>query len=114
MKQKLYAIVILVTFFITLVSFGMAAAAGPQLIEASITDVVQGTDKNGSPYTRIIVAEEGKIQGHSFTYGVPVMCFGELAGPGLTYSPGQVLKAVVTQRDYNGSKSYTVVSFIAD
>lgn len=111
--RKSFVIGLVMALFITMISSGMAAA-GQKVITALVSDVAQGTTSKGEAYTRIIVEADGDLQGIKFKYGIPAMCFGPLAGPGLTYSPGDTLKAIVIEKDYNGSPSYTVLALISD
>ena len=109
--KKFSTIIILAMAFLTLISYGMAAA-GDQMIDSKIESVTQLTDKNGNPFVRIIINEDREMNGVKYQKGVPVMFFGDLVTPGSTYKAGETLKAICS---YDASyDSYTVIALIAD
>ena len=109
--KKSMAILILVAFFVTMISFGMASAAD-KILDAKIDSVTQLTDKNGNPFTRVIVTEDRTLDGVAYSKGVPVMFFGDMATIGSSYKAGETLRAVANySAEYD---SYTVLQVITD
>lgn len=109
--KKFSVYMILMAGLITLISFGMAAAAD-QILDAKVDSVTQLIDKNGNAFTRVIVTEERSIEGTKYSKGVPVMFFGEMAAIGSTFKAGETLRVVA---NYNTEyDSYTVLQVIAD
>jgi hypothetical protein len=111
--KKWQTIIILVTCTILLMAANPALAAD-LLLDRPIDSLTFQPDKNGQMYGRAIVTMEFDLDGHKYTKGVPVMAFGEKTDILRSYNPGDQLRAVVSQRDYNGAQSYTIQSFIRD
>ena len=88
------------------------AFAAEAVIDAEVNGIVQATDKNGTPYIRIIVMENRRLQGVDYTIGVPVMGFGEMVGPMSGLKPGDRLKAIVRVNSYMGRDSYNVIKLL--
>lgn len=101
------AIIIALTF-----TFAMNALAADKLLNAKVQSVTEGMSKNGSPYVRVIVEEQRELQGVKYVAGVPAMAFGPLAEKAKALKAGATLKAVVTEREWNGSTSYTIVAIL--
>ena len=90
------------------------AGAADSILTAQVSDVQQSFDKNGQPYTRLIVQESRTLSGHTYSVGVPVMAFGSTVSEVETIQPGDSIKAVVSQRSYNGSKSYILRAILSE
>lgn len=88
------------------------ALALDKIMNDKIQSATVAIDKNGNKYIRLIVQEERKLQGTSYTIGVPVMVFGNLVEPAKALKAGDTLKAVVASREYQGNTSYTVRAFL--
>jgi len=97
---------------ICLVSFASLAVAEDKIINLKIQSVTTAMTKTGSPYVRVIVGEKRTLQGISYEAGIPAMCFGPVADAAKTLKAGDMLKAVVSERDFNGRSSYTVLSIL--
>ena len=98
------------------VSLVMAIAslsyAADKILETTVDSATVALDKNGQEYVRLIVTEPRTLNGISYQKSLPVMAFGATVADAKAYSAGDPIKAVVTPRDYRGSQSYTVISFI--
>lgn len=88
--------------------------AADKMLKATATDVVQATGRNGANYTRVIIQEKRRLNGIEYEAGVPVMFFGAMAEKGSTLEIGSDFKAIVSEREYRGSKSYTVIQLLTD
>jgi hypothetical protein len=71
------------------------------------------TDKNGQPYTRFIVQQTATLNGHSYSYGVPLMAFGELHEKAQSLTPGAEIRVIANHRKMaDGRESYTIRAFL--
>lgn len=103
--KKFYA-VLLAIMFVMLVT---PVFASEMTLNAKATAVSIAQDKNGQEYVRAIVDEKRTASGVEYTIGVPVMYFGEHAKLGKLLKPGDMVKAIVKARIYQGAESYTVI-----
>uniref|UniRef100_A0A6M3KXI9 Uncharacterized protein n=1 Tax=viral metagenome TaxID=1070528 RepID=A0A6M3KXI9_9ZZZZ len=103
---------VLFTVCLCLAAFIAPSFAEDKIITAKIQSVVQAKDRNGNAYTRVIVEEPKELQGVKYVAGVPAMAFGATAGPASALKAGGILKAVVSEREFNGRSSYTILSII--
>ena len=98
------------------VSLVMAIAslsyAADKILDTTIDSATTALDKNGNEYVRLIITEPRTLNGVQYQKSLPVMAFSPNVDAAKAYSAGDSVKAVVTPRDYQGSQSYTVVSFI--
>jgi hypothetical protein len=111
------------SLLVLLVIFGLAfgnligpAMAKDLLINAEITDVVLDKDVNGNDFARIIVKEQKTMNGVKYEKGTPCMAFiGTVGEAGIATAkalkPGMNLRAVVSEREYQGRTSYTILAF---
>jgi len=88
------------------------AIAKDKIINLPIDSVTSAIDKNGNAYTRIIVQELNKLKGVEYTSGVAVMAFGNLHDSAQALASGAQLKAIVSERRFQGRKSYTLIKLI--
>jgi len=107
-RLALFALALACVFAFT----AIPATAADKIITAKIQSVTQATDRNGNPYVRVIVGEKRTLQGVSYEAGIPAMCFGPVAGDAKLLKAGDMLKAVVAEREFNGRSSYTVLSIL--
>jgi hypothetical protein len=104
--RKLVGIFVVVVFIcVTFVTF---ASAEDTMIEGKIESVLSKTDKNGRPFTIVVVEEQRTLNGISYTAGVPCMAFGKLHETAQGLKEGDTLKAIASKREYNGDTSYTL------
>ena len=98
---------------IILTSFLMAgmAYAKDKIIEKEVVSIAQKFDKNGNEYHQILIKEDKQLNGIKYSVNTPVMAFGKIAGiEGL--ETGQNIKAVVSEQEYRGNKSYILRAII--
>ena len=107
------AILTILAFYAVLVFAGYATGA-ETLYTGKVDSIATTLDSNGVEYVRIISNEERKLQGVTYTIGVPVMAFGEFTNHAKTLKSGDKFKAIVQKRLYQGRESYTVVSWITE
>jgi hypothetical protein len=88
------------------------AVAEDIVLEGTLSDVVQATDRNGNPYVRAIIQEERELKGVKYEAGTPLMFFGDTVSVGNTLKKGDSIKAIVTPRMFQGRKSYTFLKAI--
>lgn len=88
------------------------AIAGDIMLDATVESTVIGFDKNGDQYVRIIIQEERTLQGISYEVGVPVMAFRENLEPAKKLGEGDILKAIVQAREFQGRMSYTILKIV--
>ena len=110
MSKTLSNLLVVVVLFVG-ITFGVASAAD-QMINMPIQDVTSAIDKNGNPYTRVIVTKTAKLSGVEYETGVPVMFFGPMASLAENLQSGDNLKAIVNVRQYKGNDSYTAIKLL--
>jgi len=88
------------------------AAAEEKIIDLPISSITAATDRNGAPYTRIIVLEGRKLQGIEYEVGVPTMAFGDTHAQVAQLKAGDQLKALVAENEFNGRKSYNIIKVL--
>lgn len=108
MKRLMVTIAIL-ALFLAIVPIAVSA---DKILEATITNVVEKVDKNGSEYVRFIIDEVRTLQGVEYMVGVPLMAFGDLVPKAQSYSNGDIIRCIVQSREYQGRQSYTILAFM--
>jgi len=108
MKKILGSILVLACLFM----FTLPAVAADEMITAKVQSVTQAVTKNGTPYVRVIIEEKRELNGVPYTAGIPMMFFGSTVSQGKTLKAGDMIKAIVTPRDFNGRTSYTVQAIV--
>lgn len=104
MRKRLFPILgIIAMLTLCLASVAMAEDI---VLEAEVQSVSSLTTKNGAPYVRIIVVETKTLAGANYTVGTPVMAFRDMASKAEKYSAGDILKAIVSPREFQGKSSY--------
>ena len=99
MKRFTLMIATLLIVYAVIFTVGVACAAD-KVINAKIDTISQHIDKNGAPYTRIMILEPRELQGIRYETGIPVMAFGSISEEANKLIPGEQLKAVVSERTY--------------
>ena len=88
------------------------AAAEEKIIDLPISSITAATDRNGNPYTRVIVLEGRKLQGIDYEVGVPTMAFGAAHEEVATLKKGDNLKALVSETEFQGRKNYNIIKVL--
>jgi saccharopine dehydrogenase-like NADP-dependent oxidoreductase len=110
---KNYSLIALSVLLFLLVAAIQEAPASESLKEFTVDSAVSRVDRNGNQYVRFIVEETRSLQGVSYTVGVPVMAFGELAAEAAKYPAGSQVKAIVRHSTLNdGRESYSIIAFV--
>jgi len=107
--KRLFALFIVIACFFV---FVMPAVAADKVLSAKIQSVTQAVDRNGAPYVRVIVAEQRSLNGVAYEAGIPAMAFGTIAKDAAHLKEGGILKAVVSEREFNGRTSYTIMALL--
>lgn len=108
--KRIFASLLIITF--VLVTCIVPSFAADKMLTAKIQSVTQAVDRNGAPYTRVIVAEQRTLNGVSYEAGIPAMAFGHVAKDASNLKEGGTLKAIVSEREFNGRTSYTILSVL--
>lgn len=111
MKRSLN-LVVAMAIILGLCLIPLMAMSADKAIEAKITSVTTALDKNGNEYTRLIIEETRKISGVEYTAGVACMAFGDHNVTAKDMKAGDLLKAVVSEREFRGRTSYTIQAFM--
>jgi len=90
----------------------MPAIAAEEVINLPITGKVVAPDRNGNEYVRLIVAEKKSLQGVEYDVGTAAMAFGDTVEAAKALNIGDILKAIVQKRVFNGRESYTVLKIL--
>ena len=89
------------------------ASAAERIVDLEITDVVTLPDKNGNAYTRLIVKDNTKmLQGIEYNPTLPAMAFGSTNDKAKSLKPGDRLKAIVSDREYQGRPSLIIIKIL--
>jgi hypothetical protein len=108
-KKSFLASVMALMFVLMLVAPAMAAE---RIVNLEITEKVTTNDRNGNEYTRLIVTEIKQLQGVSYPLGVAAMAFGAMNETAKTLEIGDTLRAIVSDRTFNGTSSLTIRKFL--
>ena len=88
------------------------AQAADVVLKAKIQSVTVAIDKNGNQYVRFIVDETRKMQGVEYEVGVAVMAFRGTVKEAKAFKDGDILKAICSERVFQGRKSYTILKLL--
>jgi hypothetical protein len=97
---------------IAIAIFANAAFAKDIIVNSKIDNIVQAISKNGSPYCRITIQEQRELEGVKYTAPVTVMVFGDMVPQVEKLQKGMPFKAVVSEGEYKGNRSLTLVAII--
>lgn len=110
------AISVIGIMFLMLLLSVMSAPApafgGEKIIDLPIENKVTAMDRNGNEYTRLIVTASRSLQGVDYTVGVPAMAFGNVNDSVKDLEIGDNLKAIVSERVFNGRSSMTIIKLL--
>jgi len=109
--KRIFASIVVIACFFAFVGPSMAA---DKVLTAKIQSVTQAVDRNGAPYTRVIVAEQRSLNGVAYEAGIPAMAFGHVAKDAAGLKEGGTIKAIVSEREFNGRTSYTIMAVLPD
>ena len=110
MKKR---ITVFMAVIITLCMLLPAMAIGAdKIISLEVASVTTNVDKNGTPYARVICNEKRSLQGTEYETGIAIMAFRDLVDPVSKLVKGSVLKAIVSERELQGRKSYTILKLL--
>jgi len=84
------------------------AFATDQLITAKVGSVMEKLDKNGIPFSVVIIEETRSLNGVEYQAEVVATAFRSAHEEAKLLKPGDEVKMIANQREYNGDKSYTI------
>lgn len=116
-SEMLKGMILMATMFSLLWVFLCAvpmAQADEVLINSKIDDVRCKVSKKGNDYAMLFITETKEISGYQYQKQIPIFAFGDLAAQAKHFKPGDTVKAIVTENEYNGNKNYRAVLFIKD
>jgi len=107
MKKSISTMLVILVVLLLVLAASLAMAADT-LVQAKVTDVKEKLDKNGTPFSIIVIQEERTLNG--VTYSADVICtaFRQAHEEAKALKPGDTVKMIAAKRDYNGDSAYTV------
>ena len=84
------------------------ALAADTLVQAKVTDVKEKLDKNGTPFSIIVIQEERTLNGVTYTADVICTAFRQAYEEAKNLKPGDTVKMIAAKREFNGDTAYTV------
>ena len=107
MKKSISATIVILAVF-SLMLAASAAMAADTMLQAKVSDIKEKLDKNGAPFSIIVIQEERTLNG--VTYSADVICtaFRQAHDEAKTLKPGDSVKMIAAKRDYNGDAAYTI------
>jgi uncharacterized protein (DUF2141 family) len=107
MKKSISATTVILAVF-SLMLAASAAMAADTMLQAKVSDIKEKLDKNGAPFSIIVIQEERTLNG--VTYSADVICtaFRQAHEEAKTLKPGDSVKMIAAKRDYNGDAAYTI------
>ena len=97
---------------VALLFIATSTMAADVIIKAKIQSVTIAVDQNGNQYIRFIVDETRKMQGVEYEVGVAVMAFRGTVEAAKILKDGDILKAICSEREYQGRRSYTILKLL--
>ena len=105
-------ILVIIAILSNLIAFSIAIAGPDRILESKVQTSTLAKDKNGAEYVRLIVEDKRNLNGLEYIASVPAMCFGTVAERAKPIRAGQAVKLVVSESEYQGKKSYTVLHIV--
>jgi hypothetical protein len=106
MKMKTFCLVL--ALCITCV-FAVPVLAEDVILNANVSKVVTDKlDKNGAPFTVIVIQEERTLSGVAYTADAPIFATGPATEEALKVKAGDTMKAVVSKRVFHGDTVYSL------
>lgn len=109
MKKHIAIVVVIAVSMFTIAANLFAA---DQLINAKIGSVIEKLDKNGNPFSVVIIEENRTLNGVSYAAEVVGTAFRSAHEQVKTIKPGEIVKLIAEEREYNGSKAYTIRALV--
>lgn len=103
-----YFISLLLVLAIAIPCFG-----ADMMLNTNIERVISKTDRNGNPYTMLIVPVERQLEGVAYTDTKPLMVFSDKLTEIEGLKEGDAIKAIVSFRTLkDGRESYTLIKIV--
>ena len=110
--KRFASLIVIVALVANLLAFTVALAAPDRIIDSKVQTATVAKDKNGAEYVRLIVEDKRSLNGLEYTASVPAMCFGTVVDQAKPIRAGQTAKLVVSESEFQGKKSYTVLHIV--
>jgi hypothetical protein len=110
--KRFASIIVIIAMFAILFAVGTVNAAPDRIIDSKVQTATVAKDKNGAEYVRLIVEDKRSLNGLEYVASVPAMCFGTTVDQAKPIRAGQTAKLVVSESEYQGKKSYTVLHIV--
>jgi len=110
MKKSLMVVLTVVAMIFC---FTTAVFAQDVVMEKQIKNISFKADKNGKQYARVIVAGTATLNGITYAKDLFITGFDSDVVTALkSYKKGQTLKVIVSEGQYRGNPSYTILKVI--
>jgi len=103
---------IAIVALIVLGLFTPFAFAADKLIAAPVSSVKVAKDKNGNEYVKLTVDTPKELNGVQYAIGTSAMAFGPMVAKAKTVKAGQTVRMIVSEKEYLGRTSYTILKFV--
>ena len=95
MNKSLFAVLVAL---LVLVAFTGLAVAEDKIIQGKLERVIVKKDKNGNPFSVLIMKNAKTLQGVNYTSDSPFFCFGDTHNQCKSLKAGQTTKIVYSDR----------------
>lgn len=113
MKRYFKSLLMIMVIGLALIFAGNAVAADT-MISSEVQEVKIANDKNGNEYARLTISEPRVFNGVKYNASVLCMAFGPNVQAAKQLKTGDTIKAIVSERTYNGSKNYTIQAILTE
>jgi hypothetical protein len=104
---------VLVTIVAMILCFATVTFAQDVLIEKQIKNISFKNDKNGKAFAKVIISGTATLNGVTYSKDIFASAFdSDVVTTLKSYKKGQTLKAIVSEGQYNGNASYTILKVI--
>lgn len=109
MKNFNNAVIFAMFIIVLSVSFVQAEDV---IIQVTPTEIVDSTDKNGSPFKRIVFSEDKVLNGIKYKSSSIVISFKDTIDEVKKIELGKINKLIVAKSEYKGRDSYTLLAVV--
>ena len=82
------------------------------IISVTPTEIVDATDKNGSPFKRIVFSEDKILNGIKYKSSSIIIAFKDVIDECKKIELGKLNKLIVSKSEYKGRDSYTLLAVV--
>jgi hypothetical protein len=106
------AIAIVTATLILCLSIASVVAAQDKMVSLKVNKVTVAKDKTGNEYVGLSVENPKELNGVAYTTSTSAMVFGDGVAKAKTVKQGQTVKMIVSEREFKGNSSYTVLKIV--